>query len=370
MTLSEKVGQLFMTYIEGEEITIENENFLRESHLGGIIVYSFANKLDDPSQINNLCTQAQEISLDELGQPLLIAADQEGGKVQRLRTHFTLFPGNATLGEKDPSLTNDVYQAMGEEMLSVGVNMNLAPVVDPNNNPDNPVIGNRAFHSYPQEVAILGKKAIEGLDNAGVIPCIKHFPGHGDVTVDSHLALPVVMKQMNELEQMELFPFRSLVPYTPVIMTAHILYPFIDPSACATTSSYFMHKLLREELGFSGVVITDSLTMKGVLQMHGSIEEAAIEAFLAGCDILLIGNDKLIGNDGHLLTERDISHYDLVKKVIATFIKAIEEGRISEKRVDESLKRIIALKKRARISPVGNLPELVEKHKKLTELLL
>lgn len=368
MSLKEKVGQLLMTYVEGEEITDEAEKALRGLYLGGVILYNSTNRLEDPMKIKKFCERAQEISLDNSRLPLLIATDQEGGRVQRLRSQFTLFAGNSILGEKEPYLTQLVYEAIGSEMISVGVNMNLAPVVDVNSNPDNPVIGKRSFHFDAEEVALLGKLAIEGLQEAGVIPCIKHFPGHGDTAIDSHIGLPVVMKTKKEIENTELLPFKKLASISPVIMTAHILFPQIDPYHSATTSKTFLQSILREELGFSGVIITDSLTMGGVLQRDNCIEEAAVEAFLAGCDILLLGTDTLLCQKISP-SEKERAHFNVVQKVQKALIAAIKKGRIPEERVDESLYRIFNLKKKIQISPQGNLSELVEEHKEIKALL-
>ncbi len=182
---------------------------------------------------------------------------------------------------------------MGQELKTVGVNLNLAPVVDVNNNPANPIIGIRSFGDDKEIVASFGKASIQGFKDAGVIPCLKHFPGHGDVTVDSHKGLPIVDKSYCEITDLELFPFKRLVEEAPTIMTAHILFTQIDPKNCATLSPYILKGILREKINFQGVLITDSLTMQGVLEGYDSLDEVVLKAFEAGNDILLIGGRDL-----------------------------------------------------------------------------
>lgn len=333
LTVEEKVGQLLMTYVNGDQVNQESKRLIKKTNLGGVILYRYVNKLENPKQIKNLCNNLQQLS--EI--PLFIATDQEGGRVAHLKKGFTQSLGNGFLGKShDKQLTYSTYHQMGKEMHEVGINMNFAPVVDVNSNPENPIIGDRSFSSQPKQVVSLGKQAVSALLDSSTIPCLKHFPGHGDTKIDSHLVLPVVDKSLKELKKIELYPFQKLAAISPVIMTAHILFPQIDEKNPATLSSFFLQKLLREQWGFEGVIITDSLTMKGILQNH-PIEEAAIKAFEAGCDILLIGGEVLDPKSTETHVEEIISIYHAL-------LDAVYSGRISEKRVDQSVERILKLK--------------------------
>jgi len=269
MTLEEKIGQLFITYFNGDYANEHAERLIKETKIGGIIYYNLTNGLKDPSKILKMSNDLQELAKRYIGIPLFISTDQEGGLVTRLLEGFTEFPGNAALSRTNqPELAYKSCYYMGKELRVVGVNFNLAPVVDVNNNPLNPIIGIRAFSNNKYDVAAFGKKSIKGFKDGGVISCLKHFPGHGDVSVDSHKALPIVYKNYNEIEDLELYPFIQLIKEAPAIMTAHILFPQLDSKNCATLSSFILEKILREKLNFNGVLLTDSLTMQGVLKEH------------------------------------------------------------------------------------------------------
>lgn len=350
LTLEEKVGQLFIVYFDGEDANENAEKIIRKTKVGGIIYYNWSNSLSDPLKIQQLSRDLQSLASQHIGIPLFISVDQEGGVVARLQNGFTEFPGNGALGKtSQPKLANKASYYMGLEMRAVGINFNLAPVVDINNNPANPIIGIRSFGDDKEIVCRYGKESLHGFLDAGIIPCLKHFPGHGDVTVDSHLKLPVVSKKYSEIEQMELYPFIQLADEAPAIMTAHILFPLIDPQNCATLSSHILQKILREKLNFRGVLVTDSLTMQSVLEQEKSLDEVILKAFEAGNDILLIG-----GRDLNRQVEGDI-HIDEVIHLYQTMLEAIRCGRISEQRLDESVNRILNLKEKMnlfeRVSP-------------------
>jgi len=354
MSVEEKVGQMFMVYFDGEDA---NENALRlikDAKIGGIILYNQTNKLESPEQVRNLNSELQLIASDLIGIPLFIALDQEGGTIARLKKGFTEFPDNAALGmSKNPKLAYKSAQYIGKEIKSVGVNFNLAPVVDVNNNPKNPIIGVRSFGDDPKLVTQFGKKSIEGYESIGVIPCLKHFPGHGDTTLDSHNDLPLVPKSLSQLLKTELYPYVNLAPKAQAIMTAHILFPQIDPDNCATLSSKILKGILRERLNFNGVLITDSLTMRGVLKGHENLKEVVFKAIKAGNDILLIGNrDPKNRVDGKV-------HVDEIIKIYKSVVSAVKADVISEDRIDESVKRILALKEKADLKRTSRfLPEL------------
>lgn len=287
MTLEEKVGQVLMVNFRGEVANEDAQTLIQETHVGGIIYYNWANGLTSPQQVLNLSASLQQLAAI----PLLIAADQEGGKVARLKTGFTIFPGNKALGDtNDPSIAEQAAFAMGQEMRAVGVNMNLAPVVDVNVNPKNPIIGKRAFSDSPEIVTAFGKAAVNGYHKAGMITTLKHFPGHGDVEVDSHTDLPIVNKTMEQLSQVELLPFSKILD-TDAIMTAHILVPALDEENCSTLSKKTL-SYLKDSLGFKGLIIADSLVMEGVLKQCKTVDEAAIRALNAGCDMLILGRKE------------------------------------------------------------------------------
>jgi len=368
MSLEEKVGQLFMVYFDGERTNEDSIRLLKEAKIGGIILYNWANHLNSPQQVQNLCFELQEDALKYVGIPLLIAADQEGGLVVRLKDGFTKFPANAVLGRsKNPNLALKVAYCIGKEMSSVGVNFNLAPVVDVNSNPKNPIIGSRSYGDNPELVTEFGGKSLEGYQRAGVISCLKHFPGHGDVRVDSHKELPVVCKSLSELLGLELYPFAQLAEDAPAIMTAHILFPQIDPDHCATLSKVILNDILRERLGFQGVLVTDSLTMKGVLKGHKNLEQVVFKAIEAGNDILLIG-----GRDLQSKTDEE-THVDTIVRIFHSVVNAVRTGLIHEDRINESVKRILSLKEKyglsKRISVLADLSRILasEEHQNLVQ---
>lgn len=340
LSLEEKVGQLFMSYFDGEFANRNAKRLIKETKIGGIIYYNWANQLTDPYQVWQMSKDLQNLADQYIGIPVFIAVDQEGGLVARLQEGFTEFPGNGALGKTGlPRLAYEAAYYMGIELRSVGINLNLAPVVDVNNHAENPIIGIRSFSDNEEEVACFGRECVNGFKDSGIIPCLKHFPGHGDVTIDSHIGLPVVNKSYEEMDQLELVPFKSLIGVAPAIMTAHILFPQIDPKHCATLSSRFLKNILRDRLKYEGIVISDSLTMRGVLQEGDSLEEVAIKALEAGNDVLLFGGrNLLVHGDGENVIDKMVQIYNGV-------VKAVREGRIAEERIDDSVSRILRVKK-------------------------
>lgn len=342
LPLNLKVGQLFMTCFYGDSANEDAERLIKEMKIGGFIFYNWSNGLDHPKKIQNLSHQLQELSQTHIGIPPFLAVDQEGGRVARLRDGFTKFPGNDALGKAGvPELVYKSAYYSGLEMSCVGLNFNLAPVVDVNSNPENPVIGSRSFGSDVLKVSEYGKQALLGYKDSGIIPCLKHFPGHGDTTSDSHHQLPIVDKEISELNEVEFVPYEKLVSDTPAIMTAHILFPKIDKERCATLSPIILKDLLRDKMQFDGVIISDSLAMKGANNRERSLEETVIQAFEAGNDILLIGGRNL------QIDFPDETDIEVKIRIYQALLSAVEIGRISEKRVNESVNRIFRLKKEA-----------------------
>ncbi len=341
MSLDEKVGQLLIAHFHGDEANEEAQILINQVCIGGIIYYEWANGLSSPSQVQELSNGLQKLAREgRSGIPLFISVDQEGGRVCRLKSGFTVFPSNWTIGQaQDPQLAERCAYAMGTEMRAVGINVNFAPVVDVNSNPQNPVIGTRSYSSSSEVVAEFAQCALNGYHRARVISTLKHFPGHGDVTSDSHDTLPILDKSKEELLCVELYPYQRLIQDADMVMTAHILVHALDADACATFSQKILRDLLRSELGFQGVVISDSLIMKGAMDQNSSIEEAAMRAFNAGCDILLFGGRQLVGKQvNHELTAEDIA------RIHRFLVNAVKEGQISEERLDASVKRILDLK--------------------------
>jgi beta-N-acetylhexosaminidase len=347
LSLEEKVGQLLMVHFKGQQANDDAKTLVNDIKVGGFIYYNWANGLTSPEQVKSLGLGLQKLAKEtQLSIPLFIAADQEGGLVARLSQGFTIFPGNKALGMTGkPRLAEQSAYAMGKELQAVGVNFNLSPDVDVNINPRNPVIGIRSFSDLPELVVIFGEKALLGYRKAGIITSLKHFPGHGDVEIDSHQDLPVVNKSKEQLDKTELLPFAWLADQADTIMTAHLLVPALDPDHCSTLSKKTLD-FLKKDLGFKGAIISDSLVMEGVLKKCGTVDEAAIQALRAGCDILILGGRQLIGGNNNIeLTVTD------VKRIHQNLVAAVKSGRISEQRVDEAVEKVLALKLRYLMSP-------------------
>ncbi len=339
MFLEEKIGQILIPYIDGEVADETTYEFLNTHRPGGIILYNWSNTLDSPQQVKSLSFGLQE-QAGELGlAPLFIAADQEGGLVARLRNGFIEFPGNAALGRANSEeLTFLSAKKMGRELMGVGVNFTFAPVVDVNSNPDNPVIGIRSYGDTPELVSRLGLAASHGFSDSGIISCLKHFPGYGDVDIDSHESLPILNKTRDALTELELVPFRKILNESPAIMTAHLRIPDLDPDYCATLSKTILTNLLREELEYKGLIVTDSLTMGAILEDCGDIAEAAVLAFEAGSDLLVIGG-RTLNDPNEPVHDRDLC---CIRQAL---LDAVKHGRITEQRVQESVDRILSVKK-------------------------
>lgn len=340
-TLEEKVGELLLVHFEGNAPNENSRRLIEEAKVGGFIYYNFSNELSSPSQVQTLSRGLQEQKRKSGSQiPLLITVDQEGGRVTRLKNGFTQFPSPALFGNlNNPLLVEKAAKYTAQELKAVGVNMNLAPVVDVNSNPLNPVIGNRAYSSDPDIVSALGESAIHGYEEESVISCLKHFPGHGDTGKDSHVDLATLDKSRGALDSLELIPFRKLAKKAPCVMTAHLLVREIDDKP-ATLSNPILEGILRQELGFEGVIISDSLVMKGLAPYGASYEELALKAILAGCDIVCLGG-KLLNEPA----QDEITVEDVIR-IHAFLVDAVHSGKLPMERLDQSVKRILTLKER------------------------
>lgn len=360
MSLPEKVGQIMMMAFAGPEVSEAVRQLIQECHVGGVILYQITGNLETPQQILQLTQGCQALAQI----PLLIGIDEEGGTVRRLPDPATAFPSAMTLGSTDdPKLARQMGQGIAEELRALGISVNFAPVVDVNSNPRNPIIGTRAFGSDPDQVIRLGQAMVEGHRQAGVIPTLKHFPGHGDTAIDSHLGLPRIERGGERLQQVELRPFQALIERgVEMVMTAHVVVPGLGSGDLpATLSSQVLEGWLRQRLGFDGVIITDSLTM-GALDQTWGAAEAAERSLRAGADLLLFGADQ-----GHDLSEGRSAYDHLLNQV--------RTGAISEDRLNESVARILHLKARyGLLDPLdhqqsaGNLePVGCEEHRRLAE---
>jgi beta-N-acetylhexosaminidase len=273
-------GRFVMVDIDGQRLDAATSDFLREHRIRAVCL--FRKNLGSEERIRALTAELRAV----LGPGALIAMDQEGGSVVRA-TSLPQAPAAMALGAVgDEALAEQVGAAVARGLRHLGVNWNFAPVLDVNNNPANPVIAERSFGHDPQAVARLAGAWMRGAAGEGVACCVKHFPGHGDTHMDSHHALPVVDKSLAQLEALELVPFRALAAQAPSLMTAHIVYPQLDPERPATLSPVLLDGVLRSRLGYDGVVITDALMMKAVHERWGPAR-AAVMALAAGADMPL-----------------------------------------------------------------------------------
>lgn len=326
--LAKKIGKLMVVGFPGKSMTPEVKELIHTYHVGGIILFS--RNIGAPEEVYELTKNLQEEAKNAgYERPLFICLDQENGVVRRLGKGTTLFPGAMALGATgNPDLAHDICYATGEELKALGINWNLAPVLDVNNNPDNPVIGVRSFGESPDQVVEFGRAAMKGMQEAGVITTLKHFPGHGDTNVDSHLDLPTIAHGLDRLEQVELKPFKACIDTgADVVMTAHIHFPAIEPekNKPATLSKNVLTHLLREKLGFTGVVTTDCMEMDAIADTIGT-KQGAVAAFKAGSDFIMVSHTR----------ERQIG-------AIKAMIAAVEQGDISEESINQSVQRISQL---------------------------
>ena len=282
-TLREKIAQMFLVGVGAQELTGEERMAMEHYSFGGFIL--FGHNCCDPAQILSLTRALWDTGK---GLPPFIAIDQEGGRVHRLPKPFIHFPSAARLGETgNAKLAYRAARATAEELAAVGINLDFAPVLDVNSNPKNPVIGDRSFAPDPQKVITFSEQWIHGLRDGGIIPCGKHFPGHGDTDKDSHLDLPLVDRSLDELRKVELPPFVNACGNgIESLMTAHVIYRALDPQLPATLSHNIVTGLLREELNYHGVVFGDDMEMKAISDHYGEEETVAL-CVRAGIDVML-----------------------------------------------------------------------------------
>ncbi|MCM3041833.1 beta-N-acetylhexosaminidase [Paenibacillus motobuensis] len=327
----EKIGQLFIVGMDGTTSNDSIRELLQQQHVGGVIFYK--NNIENTKQALSLFNQLKEENRDN-PVPLFLSVDEEGGRVSRMPAEYTKLPAAAKIGAVgDAKAAEELGDIIGTELAGFGLNMDFAPVLDVNSNPDNPVIGDRSYSSSASTVSRMGLSEIKGLSGQGVIPVVKHFPGHGDTSVDSHLGLPVVKHDMERLRKLELVPFQAAIEAdADAVMVAHLLMPNLDPDHPASFSKAVIQDLLRDELGFGGVVISDDMTM-GAISEHYKIEDAAVQFILAGGNIVLIGHEL----------EKE-------KAAIQAITDAVEQGTIPMNVLDDRVYKVLELKEKYKLS--------------------
>jgi beta-N-acetylhexosaminidase len=334
--LRREVGQLLIAGFDGTELPVELKSLAREFGLGGVILFS--RNVVEPEQVAELCYDAAQL-VPEL--PPWVSVDQEGGRVARLKAPFTVWPPMATLGRAgDVKLAERFARALAAELKAVGFTLDYTPVLDVLTNPKNPVIGDRALGENADDVARLGAAIIRTLQGEGIAACGKHFPGHGDTSADSHHQLPVVEHPPDRLRQVEFVPFRAAVDAAvATMMTAHVLVPALDDRRPATLSRTIVTTILREELHYDGVILSDDLEMKAIASEY-AIPAAAVLSIDAGCDAFLICGG------------------DIEKKAAAleALIHAVEQERLKWTRVENALNRQRRAKERFLAAAVATRP--------------
>jgi beta-N-acetylhexosaminidase len=316
--LRRQIGQLLIAGFNGAALPIELKSLAREFGLGGVIL--FARNIVEPEQVAELAFDAAHLMTDL---PPWVSVDQEGGRVARLKAPFTEWPPMATLGRSgDVALAERFARALASELKAVGITLDYAPVLDVHTNPNNPVIGDRALAATADTVGRLGAAIIRALQTQGIAACGKHFPGHGDTSTDSHLELPLVEHPPERLREVEFEPFRAAIAAdVATIMTAHVLVPSLDEQVPATLSKRIVG-MLRDELQFQGVVLSDDLEMKAVAASY-PVPDAAVRAIAAGCDGVLICSGD----------------HDAQAAALEALVHAVEEERIPFSRIEDALKR-------------------------------
>jgi beta-N-acetylhexosaminidase len=327
------IGQFLIGSMPGTSVPVELRSLAKEFDLGGVILFS--RNIEAPEQVAEIAAECESLGRTT---PAWVSVDQEGGRVARLKEPFTRWPPMATLGRagaQGETLAERFATALARELRAVGITLDYAPVLDIHTNPRNPVIGDRALAERAEDVARLGRVIIKALQGAGVAACGKHFPGHGDTSTDSHHELPVVEHAPDRLRAIEFEPFRAAVAeQVAFIMTAHVLVPSIDEHRPSTLSPRLVQALLREELKYEGVILSDDLEMKAVSARY-AVPDAAVDAIRAGCDAVLVCSGDI----------------DLQGRTLEALVRAVEAGTIPASRADDAFARLKRVKERFLLSP-------------------
>ena len=347
------IGQLLIGSFPSTTIPAELRSLAREFGLGGVIL--FARNIEEPGQVAELARDLQSLGGDL---PLWVSVDQEGGGVARLRAPCTKWPPMPTLGRSgDERLASRFAPALAPELSAVGITLDYAPVLDIHTNAKNPVIGDRALAEDAETVGRLGAAIIRGLQDNGIAACGKHFPGHGDTSADSHFELPVVEHSPDRIRRVEFVPFREAIrSNVAFIMTAHVLVPSLDEQKPATLSRTIVHGLLRDELGYEGVILSDDLEMRALAARY-TVPDAAVEAIAAGCDGVLVCR--------HLVEDR-VHDIDAQAQVLEALIHAVEDERIPYGRIEDALARQRRAKERFLAAPTLAAHSVTTGHRKGT----
>jgi beta-N-acetylhexosaminidase len=334
--LRREIGQLLIAGFNGPTIPVELKSLAREFGLGGTIL--FARNIVEPEQVAELCHEASQLSAPV---PAWVSVDQEGGRVARLKAPFTEWPPMASLGRAgDVKLAERFARALAGELRAVGISLDYAPVLDVHTNPKNPVIGDRALAEKAAEVARLGAAIIKAMQDGRVAACGKHFPGHGDTSKDSHLELPLVEHPPERLRELEFLPFKAAIEArVATIMTAHVLVPALDEERPATLSPRIVSDILRAELKYDGVILSDDLEMKALASDY-AVPAAAVMAVQAGCDGVLICSGD----------------HDTQAAALEALVHAVEEERLPLTRVEDALRRQQRAKERFLAATVAPRP--------------
>ena len=341
MTLEEKVGQMMFYGVNGTNVDDKVVNLFEDQHAGGIILYGHRNfwgsSLDNNVKYVNSIKKANRQNSDI---PLFIGFDEEGGSMSQLPQELMRTPSKGELGNtNDSSLATGIGAGTAKKLKLLGINTDFGTVLDINTNKNNPIIGVRSYGSTQEKVTEFGINELKAIQNEGVIPTVKHFPGHGDTEVDSHLGLPSLNHDLNRLKSTELVPFQTAINNgVDMVMTAHIMLPQIDKEYPATMSKKILTDLLRDEMGYKGVIITDDLEMQAISK-NWDLGEAAIKSVEAGADILLVC---------HTIENQ--------QKVYNAVVQGVNDGKIDENRIDESVRRILRLKYQYKLSDKANNP--------------
>ncbi len=349
-----------MIGFHGFEASADAKRLIRDYGVGHVIL--FARNVDGPEQVAGLVRELQECArLAGHDTPLLVGVDQEGGRVARMGPPWTVWPPLRALGRiGSVDLARRMGAALAAECSAAGIKCDFAPIMDVDTNPDNPIIGNRSFSDDPDLVGRLGVAMIEGLQGGGVAASAKHFPGHGDTSVDSHLDLPVVEQSRSRLQDVEMRPFRqAIAARVATIMMAHVLYPELDPEVPASLSRPIVDGILRRELKYDGVVLTDDLEMKAVAD-RWTADRSAVMAMQAGCDIVPV-----------------CQSHDAQVTAVEGAVRAVEAGELPFRDMDDALARVRGLKERyllpyrdpdpRRARAVAGSPELVALAQEISE---
>jgi len=333
MTLDEKVGQMVISGVDGYINDVHSSELITKYHVGGFIL--LGQNVKDTSQVLNLLNSLKDTNKKSGSSiPLFLGVDQEGGRIDRMPPGFEKFPTNKAIGQiNNSTFSNSIGKSIGQEVKGFGFNLDFAPVLDINSNPKNPIIGDRSFGATSQVVTKLGIETMKGIRSENVIPVVKHFPGHGDTSVDSHTGLPILNNDLARLKSFELIPFAEAIKNNvDMIMIAHILFPKIDSKYPATMSKTIITDVLRNSMKYKGLIITDDMTM-GAITSNYNIGEAAVRSVNAGSNIILVCHD-----------------FDKEVQVIEKIKAAVKDGTISQETINSSVYKILQLKQKYQIT--------------------